>query len=167
MNSRHENIKFTSEYEIDGILAFLDVHISSDTNGQLVTTTYRKPTNTGFLTNFDSFTSFSYKIGLIKTLTDRAYKINSDAVKLKEDLKHIAGVLQRNMFPMILIRKIMKSYLEKLESGNTPPDPPINSDGEVIVPRYFKLPYVGPYSSTVKSKLRQLLDEYCKDIVCA
>ena len=164
LNSRHENIKFTSEYEIDGILAFLDVHISRDTNGQLVTTTYRKPTNTGLLTNFDSFTSFSYKIGLIKTLTDRAYKINSDAVKLKEDLKYIAGVLQRNMFPMILIRKIMKSYLEKLESGNVPPDPPINSDGEVIVPRYFKLPYVGPYSSTVKSKLRQLLDEYCKDI---
>ena len=167
LNSRHENIKFTSEYELDGILAFLDVHISRDTNGLLVTTTYRKPTNTGLLTNFDSFTSFSYKIGLIKTLTDRAYKINSDAAKLKEDLKYIVGVLQRNMFPMILIKKVMKSCLDKLESGNPPPDPPINSDGEVIVPRYFKLPYVGPYSSSVKLRLRQLLDTYCKDIdVC-
>ena len=86
-------------------MAFLDVLISRDPNGNPVTTTYRKPTNTGLLTNFSSFTSFSYKLGLIKTLTDRAHKINSDAMKLADDLKFIGKVLQRNLFPMTLIKK--------------------------------------------------------------
>ena len=77
-------------------MAFLDVLISRDLNGNPVTTTYRKPTNTGLLTNYSSFTSYSYKIGLIKTLTDRAHKINSDAMKLVNDLKFISKVLQKS-----------------------------------------------------------------------
>ena len=74
LNTKHRNIKVTSENEWDRVMAFLDVLISRDPEGKPVTTTYRKPTNTGLLTNFSSFTSFSYKIGLIKTLTNRAHK---------------------------------------------------------------------------------------------
>ena len=110
LNTKHPNIKFTSEGEKDGVMAFLDVFISRDLEGNPMTTTYRKPTNTGLLTNFSSFTSFSYKIGLIKTLTDRAHKINSDATKLANDLKFIGKVLQRNLFPMTLVSNVMVEY---------------------------------------------------------
>ena len=37
---------------------------------------FEKKTYTGLLTNYFSFTPFQYKLGLIKTLIDRAYKIN-------------------------------------------------------------------------------------------
>ena len=38
-----------------------------------LTRVYRKKTFTGLLTNYFSFTSYSYKVGLIRTLIDRAY----------------------------------------------------------------------------------------------
>ena len=38
---------------------------------------FRKKTYTGLLTNYFSFTPFQYKLGLIKTLIDGAYKINN------------------------------------------------------------------------------------------
>ena len=39
-----------------------------------VTRVYRKKIFTGLLTNYFSFTPFSYKLGLIRTLVDRTYK---------------------------------------------------------------------------------------------
>ena len=42
----------------------------------LKTSTYRKSTYSGLVLNYTSFTSCFYKIGLIKHVIDRAYKIN-------------------------------------------------------------------------------------------
>ena len=159
LNSKHKSIKFTSEYEQDKVLAFLDVLIARNPHGMPVTTTYRKATNTGLLTNFSSFTSFSYKLGLIKTLTDRAYKINSDAIKLASDLKYIATVLQKNSFPMVLIRKVMAGY-----GKNVIPSIDTTEEAETIDIRYFKLPYIGEYSITVKQKLSKLIALYCDNV---
>ena len=81
LNSCHPNIKFTMETEERGQLPFLDVLLSkqsvSDRQGSFITSVYRKKTFTGLLTNYFSFTPFKYKLGLIKTLIDRAYKINN------------------------------------------------------------------------------------------
>jgi len=72
INSQHPNIKFTIEKESNKVLAFLDVCIDNNDPYCLKTSTNRKKTFTGLLTNFFSFTSFSYKIGLIRTLMDGA-----------------------------------------------------------------------------------------------
>ena len=74
-------IKFTMETEERGQLPFLDALLSkqsiSDRQGSFITSVYRKKTYTGLLTNYFSFTPFKYKLGLIKTFIDRAYKINN------------------------------------------------------------------------------------------
>ena len=81
LNSCHLNIKFTMKTEEKGHSPFLDVLLSkqsaSDHQGSFITSFYRKKTNTGLLTNYFSFSPFQYKLGLIKTLIDRAYKINN------------------------------------------------------------------------------------------
>ena len=82
VNSYHPNIKFTMETEEMGQLPFLDVLLSkksaSDHQGSFITSVYRnKKTYTGLLTNYFSFTPFKYKLGLIKSLKDRAYKIHT------------------------------------------------------------------------------------------
>ena len=74
INSKHPNIKFTCEEEENNKLPFLDISISKTEGLNFDTTTHRKPTYTGLLTNFTSFTSIHYKVGLIKTLIDRARK---------------------------------------------------------------------------------------------
>ena len=67
LNKQHHSIKFTIEEETNGRLPFLDIAVSKLQSGSFHTTTYRKPTNTGLLTNFFSFCSYTYKTGLIKT----------------------------------------------------------------------------------------------------
>ena len=78
INSRHPNIRFTMEKEAHNKLPFLDVLVNNNDPNSLLTSVYRKKTFTGLLTNYFSFTSYSYKVGLIRTLVDRAYKINNN-----------------------------------------------------------------------------------------
>ena len=75
LNNRHPNIKFTIEKQINHSIAFRDVFISGINNQNLTLQTYHKPTYTGLLLNLNSFTSFSYKLSLIKCLIDRSFKI--------------------------------------------------------------------------------------------
>ena len=76
LNSRHPNVKFTMETEVNQVIPFLDVLIDNCSN-IWSTTTYHKSTYSGLLLNFYSFTSRFSKISLIKCLIDRAYKINN------------------------------------------------------------------------------------------
>ena len=64
------------ETEVNKIIPFLDVLIDNSQN-ILKTSTYHKSTYSGLLLNYTSFTSRFYKIGFIKRLIDRAYKINN------------------------------------------------------------------------------------------
>ena len=54
MNTKHLNIKFTFEHELNNTFSFLDVKISRE-NNKLTTSVYRKPTFSGVFTNFKSF----------------------------------------------------------------------------------------------------------------
>ena len=67
INTRHPNIKFTMETEVNKIIPFLDVLIGNSKN-ILKTSTYHKSTYSGLLLNYTSFTSRFYKIGLISNL---------------------------------------------------------------------------------------------------
>ena len=73
LNNRHPNIKFTIEKQNNHSIAFLDVFISGINNQNLTLQTYHKSTYTGLLLNFKSFTSFSYKISLIRCLVGRSF----------------------------------------------------------------------------------------------
>ena len=55
-----------------------------------------------------------FGLGLIKTLIDRAYKINNTTRGFHNDIKHLSEILKRNMFPKWLIDKSVKGYLSKV-----------------------------------------------------
>ena len=73
--TRHSNIKFTIEKQINHSIAFFAVFISSIDNQNLTLQTYHKLTYERLLLNFKSFTSFSYKLSLIECLIDSSFKI--------------------------------------------------------------------------------------------
>ena len=87
LNKRHPNIKFTIEEQTNHSIAFLDVFISGINNQNLTLQTYPKSTYTGLLLNFKSFTSFSYKISLIKCLIDRLFKICNNWNSFHNDIE--------------------------------------------------------------------------------
>ena len=71
-NKKHENIKFTSEKEVNGSLPFSDVVISRNKEGFTITV-YHKPKLSGVYSNFNSFIADEYKNGLIFTLLFRVF----------------------------------------------------------------------------------------------
>ena len=74
MNTKHANIKFSSEFEEND--SFLDVKITRG-NNQLVTSVFRKATFSGVFTNFKSVMPVAYKFGLVYTLLHRSFSICS------------------------------------------------------------------------------------------
>ena len=76
MNSKHRNIKFTFETEDSNNFSFLDVKITLQIKG-FVTSIFRKATFSGVFNNYDSFISDTYKLGLVRTLLFRFFKICS------------------------------------------------------------------------------------------
>ena len=74
ISSKHPNIRFTMEKEIDHVLPFLDVLIDSTHRASVGTSTFCRKTFMGLLTNYLRFAPRSYKIGLIRTLIDRVFK---------------------------------------------------------------------------------------------
>ena len=132
-----------------------------DKNDENVATkTYRKPTFTGLLTNFLSFTPMSYKKALLKTLLFRAYQINSSWTFIHEELKKIKEMLQKNSFPVSFIDDGIKLFLNNLR-GSADVERVQNSENKI---NYFKLPYSGTYSNVVKKMINELVSRYCKNI---
>ena len=91
----------------------------------------------GLLLNFKSFTSFSYKIRLIKCLIDRSFKIRNNWNSFHGDIENIKSNLIKNTHPPLLLNKLIKSYLDYKFSSNQ------NQLKDKSDVHYFKLPYIG------------------------
>ena len=67
--------------------------------------------STGLYTNFVSFTLYSYKIGLIKTLIDHTYEISSSWTSFNEEISNVKHLLMKNMHLSYLIDTQVKHLL--------------------------------------------------------
>jgi len=77
----------------------------------------------------------------------------------KKDANDIKTILQRNLFPSHLIDKVTTDYLDKKSRSNITNN--INSD---LVTKYFKLSFIGKYSSFAQRKVRFLSKRFCKNL---
>ena len=159
INSSHDNIKFTYEQQVNNTLPFLDVLIKFS-HRSFDTTTFYKKTFTGLLTNFSSFTSPKYKSGLVKTLVDRAFKINSTYQNFHKNLTIIKTNLQKNGFPLTFIDGIIRKYLSS-HYFSTKQDEPKSDNPQ----RYYKLPFLGESSISLQKRLKKMVSKYCNDDV--
>ena len=112
--------------------------------------TYHKLTCTDLLLNFKSLTSFSYKISLIKCLVDRLFKICNNWNSFHNDIESIKSDLIKNAYPLFLIDKVIKEYLNYIFSCNQ------NQSKDTSDVHYFKLPYIGNLLQHIKNK-------FCKE----
>jgi len=112
INARHPRIRFTMEREIDRKLSFFDI-LSDNSHPSIVTSVYRKKTFTGLLTYYFSFGPLNYKLGLVRTLLDRVYKINNSWPGFHLDVNKLILLLRKNCFPSWVMDKIIHRYLSK------------------------------------------------------
>ena len=155
LNTQHPNIKFAFETEKDAKLAFLDVLISK-TDQNLCTNVYRKTTSIALYTSFVSFTPYSYKIGLIKTLIHPTYEISSSWTSFNEEISNVKHLLMKNMYPSYVIDKQVKRFLHNKFSTNY-----CNAVKESKTTLHYKLPYIGSFSNNTKKKIKELCKKFC------
>ncbi|XP_071491393.1 uncharacterized protein [Diadema antillarum] len=89
INSQHSSIKFTMEREENGQIPVLDVLISRNQEGRLSFSVYRKPTHTEQSLNFTSHHPLQHKLGVIRTLNDRAHTIVSKEEDRQQEINKI------------------------------------------------------------------------------
>ena len=159
INSKHPNIRFAKEKEIDQKVPFLDVLNHNDTHFPVIGV-YRKKTFTGLLTNYFSSIPHPYKLGLIRTLVDRAYKINNTWLGFHEDIKKLTEILQKNLFPAHLVERVVNRYLTLARNECNPSV----SVSDTTTTFYFKLPYIGPFSVVSQKRVRQFAKRHCDNI---
>ena len=66
----------------------------------------------GLYTNFTSFTPFSYKIRLIKTLLRFGFEISSSWNIFDQEKQQMKNLLMKTLYPSYLIDKEIKKFLE-------------------------------------------------------
>ena len=152
LNSQHPNIKFTSEVESEGRLAFLDVNILK-INNKIETALFRKKTFTGLFTKFSSAIPVQFKRNLIFTLVNRAFNISSNYFHLHKELKYLKDCLMSNGFPQCFIDRFTGKQLNKLLfKPNLNPPTTVNKCNF-----YIPLIYTGHHSILIRNKLLKLL----------
>ena len=76
------------------------------------------------------------------------------------DIKNLSEILKRNMFPKCLLTNQLKVILVRLElQEKTLPNVKRTSNCF-----FYKLPYIGYYSSYTKRKIPSIINEYCEDL---
>ena len=73
------------------------------------------------LLNCKSFSSFSYKISLIICFINRSFEICNNWYYFRDDLEKIKSNLIQNAYPLFLIDKVIKKYVDHKISGDQDP----------------------------------------------
>ena len=156
LNSKHPNISFTCDLEENSILPFLDVKVQRS-DGQFITSIYRKPTFTGLFSKFYAFSPLKNKENLISTLTVRAFRICSNYILFDQEMNKLKSILQSNGYPLGFIERVVGNMLSKLYK-------PYDFQ-EILnfnVPRakvYFSNFYLGDISKQIAVDLKKIVSE--------
>ena len=153
LNSKHKNIEFTCEIEINNILPFLDLNIKRTESG-FSTSIYRKDTFTGLGSHFLSFEPVKYKINAIKTLIYRAFHLCSSYTNFHIEIEFLKQFFHNNGFPEAIFYKHVKRFLDNIycSKDRAPTVPKLNV--------YFPLPYYGYISDKIKDELKHLIERH-------
>ena len=150
LNSRHDSIKFTLEFEGDNKIPFLDILLKRCPDNTFSTSVYRKKTFTGLYTKWDSFTPRKYKINLIRTLTYRCFRICFSPSLLQAAIKDLRKLLLQNGYPQGVITFNINDVLNKNKNkSNNPVQATVPKKDILIV-----LPYLGLHSNQVTKRLK-------------
>jgi hypothetical protein len=138
--------------------SILDVKIKRELNGSSTTTTYRKPTFTGVLLNWNSLTTIKYKKGLIGCLLDRSFKICSNNQQKIIEMEELCELLIKNNYSQQVIEKEFEKF-EKYKMLNVEKIPNPN---EKI--KYLSIPFINDKSEIIGRKIQEAVNEHFTNI---
>ena len=115
INSLHPALKFTMESEEDGELPFLDMKVINN-NGQLSSTWYSKPTDTGLIMNYHSMAPKRYKRSVVLGFVHRIFRACSCWANFHISLERAKKVLEWNQYPPAFYNAIIEQTISDILS---------------------------------------------------
>ena len=123
---------------------------------------FRKTTYTGPLTNVFSVAPLSYKIGVIRTLVDRAFKINNTWRGFHTDTQQLSCILMKNCFPGNIAQRVVINTFTRSTT------PQLMYPGRNILrerPKGFSNYLIlAPFPFKAKRKIKIIAKKYCKGL---
>ena len=146
------------EKETRHVLPFLDVPLENKPQHFLFTIVYRKKTFIGVLTNLFSFTPLSYKIGLVKTLVNRTFKVNNTWLGFDNDIQKLFVILRKDLYPEHVLYRMIYRYIFKAVEWGAQLS---NGVEQQESPHFcFKIPYIGRFSGIAQHRLRKFVNRF-------
>jgi len=108
-------------------------------------------TFTGVYLNWTSLTARRYKIGLIKCLAERIWRICSEEAERLRELEKLKTILKRNEYPVDVIETTISRFKESKAK------PPTSAEPEKETKRFLKLPYVSSKCENYAHRLKSLV----------
>ena len=152
LNSRHQNLKFTMESG-PSTLAFLDTHITISDTGKDISV-YRKPTHTGLLMNFSSYSPKQWKRSLIYCMLHRAHSICSSFTTLNQEFIFLCKMFTDNGYPQRLFYSVVQKFITNLNNPRHTTNASVDNKHCLIVP------YFGQASEILKKRIKSLCSKY-------
>jgi len=128
------SIKFTFEEEKDNSIAFLDTMIMKRPDNSVKLIVYRKKTHTDQYLHFDSHHPLHQKLGVIRTLNDRAETIITEEDDKRSEKQHIQKALQNVGYKSWTFNKVNKDKIKKLDENEKRKHDKERCKGMVTIP---------------------------------
>ena len=134
-------------------MPFLDILIIPQSDGSLMTTVFRKPTQTDQYLQWDSYHTISAKYSVISVLYERAKAVCSNLQQLHEEQEHLQKVLTRCKYQeWALKRMINKINAPVISNDNKKKKKPTSSSNNSNIKRnYIVVPYTNGLSESMKN----------------
>ncbi len=147
VNSLHPNLKFTSEFEMNGELHFMDLRLIRINNG-IETTIYKKPASPTCTTHFTSCHPIRYKRNIIKNMIFRAKKLCSTKEYFRARVSEIKSILVSSGYPLRFVEKNVQNCI---------PDSPKRQEIDNNLQRnYYGLTYTGAATDRTIKKIKDV-----------
>ena len=156
LNNQHPRIKFTTEKEDNGKIAFLDTEVQRKEDGSIKIAIYRKPTHTDQYLDWRSNHHISQKSGIFKTFQHRIETLITEDIDKDKETRHAKKALKRCGHPnWTLNRKQKPEKQEKMETVKKISIPYVKGTSEKIsrTLRKYKIGTIHKPTTTIKNAL--------------
>ena len=159
-HAQHDDITFTVEVEENGQLPYLDARIARKDN-QLLTSVYRKPTDTGRYLSFDSHHPISCKRSTVDAavaLLSRALTVPTDDEEKEREVGLVQEMLTENSYPRPFIKQQLSRLRKKQENTRTQqnPDGQAQDDPKSVYSKTIVVPFLDGITQAIQRVLRPL-----------
>ena len=152
-NSLHRNLKFTSEFEVDGSISFLDLKITRQTDLSLSVSWFKKVTDTNVILNYYSLAPVQYKNAVVRGTVHRLFQIASSWKNFDSDLNQAKRVFETNQYPPAAYNPLIRDSLNRILDRNSKDKVENEKSGPLNT---LFLQYRGTVSDWFKNKIRSI-----------